>query len=211
MSSLPFPSLPPSPAESGLSRSPTPVTSSCAVYSIHPESVCFLAVCPPTSRTSSQFTSLRTPSREATARPTLSSFLCPLSHPSRRRRRIDPAPPQVTTTRHVDDVSFSLFSEHGYHALGVGGTRTDVNVRPAILLVSGPVSATCRVPTDALHIVALVQPYKLMRSLLFCTEKERGQETVLGSSLLLEAFAGLRFLAFIASVASSKELDEAEC
>jgi len=131
----------------------------------------------------------------------------------------------------VEGVSLSLFSEHGYRALEVlAQTSTPVR-RLTILIIDAsapnelfPQLAAHLPHLEALHIVALVQQYNLvcvLSSSLFCrscgyTRAEwRGQDTLLASAPMLEAFAGLRFLTFMASGVSCYELDDeatvAEC
>ncbi|KAF8495925.1 hypothetical protein F5888DRAFT_509673 [Russula emetica] len=108
---------------------------------------------------------------------------------------------EVIATRPVQGISLSLFSEHGYRALEVLA-RTSTPVRRLTILIvdaSAPSELfpqlAARLPhLEALHIVALVQQYNL--------------DTLLASAPLLEAFADLRFLTFIASGASCYELDD---
>ncbi|KAI0300673.1 hypothetical protein B0F90DRAFT_397693 [Multifurca ochricompacta] len=108
---------------------------------------------------------------------------------------------EVIGTRPVQGISLSLFSEHGYRALEVLA-RTSTPVRRLTILIvdaSAPnelfPQLAARLPhLEALHIVALVQQYSL--------------ETLLASAPLLEAFAGLRFLTFMASGASCYELSD---
>jgi len=131
-------------------------------------------------------------------------FLPPIMRaPSRPQQStgLTAAPPQVIATRPVQGISLSLFSEHGYRALEVLA-RTSTPVRRLTILIvdaSAPSELfpqlAARLPhLEALHIVALVQQYNL--------------DTLLASAPLLEAFAGLRFLTFIASGASCYELDD---
>ena len=134
----------------------------------------------------------------------------------------------MIATRPVEGISLTLFSEHGYRALEVlAQTSTPVR-RLTILIVDAsapnelfPQLAAHLPHLEALHIVALVQQYNLVRVLLsppFSTHARaewRGQDTLLASAPLLEAFAGLRFLTFMASGVSCYELDDeatvAEC
>jgi hypothetical protein len=132
---------------------------------------------------------------------------------------------QVIATRPVQGISLSLFSEHGYRALEVLA-RTSTPVRRLTILIvdaSAPSELfpqlAARLPhLEALHIVALVQQYNLVRRHhpFFPNHPPVGaecgvyhmQDTLLASAPLLEAFAGLRFLTFIASGASCYELDD---
>jgi hypothetical protein len=123
----------------------------------------------------------------------------------------------------VQGISLSLFSEHGYRALEVLA-RTSTPVRRLTILIvdaSAPSELfpqlAARLPhLEALHIVALVQQYNLVSPHPFFSNHppvgaECGvcmQDTLLASAPLLEAFAGLRFLTFIASGASCYELDD---
>jgi hypothetical protein len=102
---------------------------------------------------------------------------------------------QVIATRPVEGISLSLFSEHGYRALEVLA-RTSTPVRRLTILIvdaSAPnelfSELAARLPhLEALHIVALVQKYDLVRlsplppSLscsvgIPCTENERAGNT----------------------------------
>ena len=127
---------------------------------------------------------------------------------------------QVIATRPVQGISLSLFSEHGYRALEVLA-RTSTPVRRLTILIvdaSAPSELfpqlAARLPhLEALHIVALVQQYNLVCRPLFFSNPTPVtvvsiQDTLLASAPLLEAFAGLRFLTFIASGASCYELDD---
>ena len=84
--------------------------------------------------------------------------------------RADLVPLQVIATRPVQGISLTLFSEHGYHALEVL-TRTSTPVRRLTILIvdaSAPnelfPQLAARLPhLEALHIVALVQHYNLVR------------------------------------------------
>ena len=133
---------------------------------------------------------------------------------------------QVIATRPVQGISLSLFSEHGYRALEVLA-RTSTPVRRLTILIvdaSAPSELfpqlAARLPhLEALHIVALVQQYNLVRRChpflpltahppVVLTVGVYMQDTLLASAPLLEAFAGLRFLTFIASGASCYELDD---
>jgi hypothetical protein len=123
----------------------------------------------------------------------------------------------------VQGVSLSLFSEHGYRALEVLA-RTSTPVRRLTILIvddSAPSELfpqlAARLPhLEALHIVALVQHYNLVRPHPFFSNHppvgaECGmcmQDTLFTSAPLLEAFARLRFLTFIASGASCYELED---
>ena len=125
----------------------------------------------------------------------------------------------------MQGISLSLFSEHGYRALEVLA-RTSTPVRRLTILIvdaSAPSELfpqlAARLPhLEALHIVALVQQYNLVRRRypFFSNHPPGGaecgvyhtQDTLLASAPLLEAFAGLRFLTFIASGASCYELDD---
>lgn len=77
---------------------------------------------------------------------------------------------QVIATRPVQGISLSLFSEHGYRALEVLA-RTSTPVRRLTILIvdaSAPSELfpqlAARLPhLEALHIVALVQQYNLVR------------------------------------------------
>jgi len=77
----------------------------------------------------------------------------------------------VVATRPVQGISLSLFSEHGYRALEVLA-RTSTPVRRLTILIvdaSAPnelfPQLAARLPhLEALHIVALVQHYNLVRS-----------------------------------------------
>jgi hypothetical protein len=77
---------------------------------------------------------------------------------------------QVIATRPVEGISLSLFSEHGYRALEVLA-RTSTPVRRLTILIvdaSAPnelfSELAARLPhLEALHIVALVQKYDLVR------------------------------------------------
>jgi hypothetical protein len=77
----------------------------------------------------------------------------------------------VISTRPVEGISLSLFSEHGYRALEVlARTSTPVR-RLTILIVDAlapnellPQLATRLPHLEALHMVALVQQYDLVRS-----------------------------------------------
>ena len=79
---------------------------------------------------------------------------------------------QVIATRPVQGISLSLFSEHGYRALEVLA-RTSMPVRRLTILIvdaSAPnelfPQLAARLPhLEALHIVALVQNYDLVRTL----------------------------------------------
>jgi hypothetical protein len=79
----------------------------------------------------------------------------------------------VIATRPVQGISLTLFSEHGYRALEVLA-RTSTPVRRLTILIvaaSAPnelfPELSARLPhLEALHIVALVQHYNLVRS--FC-------------------------------------------
>jgi len=83
--------------------------------------------------------------------------------------RLTPAA-QVIATRPVQGISLSLFSEHGYRALEVLA-RTSTPVRRLTILIvdaSAPSELfpqlAARLPhLEALHIVALVQQYNLVR------------------------------------------------
>ena len=90
---------------------------------------------------------------------------------------------QVIATRPVQGISLSLFSEHGYRALEVLA-RTSTPVRRLTILIvdaSAPnelfPQLAARLPhLEALHIVALVQHYDLVRTLslsLFLSRVER--------------------------------------
>jgi hypothetical protein len=130
---------------------------------------------------------------------------------------------QVIATRPVQGISLSLFSEHGYRALEVLA-RTSTPVRRLTILIvdaSAPSELfpqlAARLPhLEALHIVALVQQYNLVRHrhpffsnhLPVILNAVCMQDTLLASAPLLEAFSGLRFLTFIASGASCYELDD---
>jgi len=126
---------------------------------------------------------------------------------------------QVIATRPVQGISLSLFSEHGYRALEVLA-RTSTPVRRLTILIvdaSAPSELfpqlAARLPhLEALHIVALVQQYSLvchhLHSPPVVLNVVCAQDTLLASAPLLEAFAGLRFLTFIASGASCYELDD---
>ena len=126
---------------------------------------------------------------------------------------------QVIATRPVQGISLSLFSEHGYRALEVLA-RTSTPVRRLTILIvdaSAPnelfPQLAARLPhLEALHIVALVQRYNLVRAPpplpVSLSERISAQETLLASSPLLEAFAGLRSLTFMATGASCYELDD---
>jgi len=125
----------------------------------------------------------------------------------------------------VEGISLSLFSEHGYRALEVlARTSTPVR-RLTILIVDAsapnglfPQLATHLPHLEALHIIALVQQYNLVcshsylpffyHSCGYIRAECRGQDTLLASAPLLEAFAGLRFLTFMASGESRYELDD---
>ena len=131
--------------------------------------------------------------------------------------------PQVIATRPVQGISLSLFSEHGYRALEVlAQTSTPVR-RLTILIVdaSAPTELfpqlAARLPhLEALHIIALVQNYNLVcinprgsfPENTLVLRVSRWQDTLLASAPLLQAFAGLRFLTFMASGASCYELDD---
>ena len=132
----------------------------------------------------------------------------------------------------MEGISLTLFSEHGYRALQVlAQTSTPVR-RLTILIVDAsapnelfPQLAKHLPHLEALHIVALVQQYNLVCSLLssfffyhsygYTRAECGGQDTLLASAPLLETFAGLRFLTFMASGESRYELDDeatvAEC
>ena len=77
----------------------------------------------------------------------------------------------MIATRPVQGISLTLFSEHGYRALEVLA-RTSMPVRRlTILIVAGSApdelfpELSARLPhLEALHIVALVQHYNLVRS-----------------------------------------------
>jgi hypothetical protein len=120
----------------------------------------------------------------------------------------------------VQGISLTLFSEHGYRALEVLAQTSTPVLRLTILIVDTaapselfPQLATRLPHLEALHIIALVQQYNLV-----CIEFLSGrihacsllgeQDTLLASAPLLEAFAGLRFLTFIASGASCYEIDD---
>ena len=90
---------------------------------------------------------------------------------------------QVIATRPVQGISLSLFSEHGYRALEVLA-RTSMPVRRLTILIvdaSAPnelfPQLAARLPhLEALHIVALVQHYDLVRThtlSLFLSRVER--------------------------------------
>ena len=129
---------------------------------------------------------------------------------------------QVIATRPVQGVSFSLFSEHGYRALEVLA-RTSTPVRRLTILIvdaSAPSELfpqlAARLPhLEALHIVALVQQYDLVRRHTFFSNHPPVvlnvacmQDTLIASAPLLEAFTCLQFLTFIASGASCYELED---
>ena len=128
-------------------------------------------------------------------------------------------PPQVIATRPVQGISLSLFSEHGYRALEVLA-RTSTPVRRLTILIVDASAPNELVPQlaarlphlEALHIVALVQRYNLVRPPpplpASPAEKLSLQETLLASSPMLEAFDGLRSLTFMATGASCYELDD---
>ena len=119
----------------------------------------------------------------------------------------------------MQGISLSLFSEHGYRALEVLA-RTSTPVRRLTILIvdaSAPnelfPQLAARLPhLEALHIVALVQHYDLVRPLslpfLRALSVCASQEMLLASSPLLEAFAGLRSLTFMATGSSCYELDD---
>jgi hypothetical protein len=119
----------------------------------------------------------------------------------------------------VQGIALSLFSEHGYRAFEVlAKTSTPVR-RLTILIVDASAPSelfpqlAARLPhLESLHIVALVQQYSLVcripiRRIHSCLLL-RDQDTLLASAPLLEAFAGLRFLTFMASGASEYALDD---
>jgi hypothetical protein len=90
--------------------------------------------------------------------------------------QIDYKLPQVIAARPVEGISLSLFSEHGYRALEVlARTSTPVR-RLTIFIVNAsaphelfPQLAALLPHLEALHIVALVHKYNLVRlSPLFC-------------------------------------------
>jgi len=90
--------------------------------------------------------------------------------PSRSSARADLVPPQVIATRPVQGISLTLFSEHGYRALEVLA-RTSMPVRRLTILIIDasapnelfPQLAALLPHLEALHIVALVQHYDLVR------------------------------------------------
>ena len=130
----------------------------------------------------------------------------------------------MIATRPVEGISLSLFPEHGYRALQVLAQTSTPVPRLTILIVDAsapnelfPQLATHLPHLEALHIVPLVQQYNLVRMLLFSLStipiytpvlSAGGQDTLLASSPLLETFAGLRFLTFMASGESRYELDD---
>ena len=132
----------------------------------------------------------------------------------------------MIATRPVEGISLSLFSEYGYCALQVLAQTSTPARRLTILIVATsapdelfPQLAAHLPHLEAPHTIALVQQYNLICIVLspllyhsygYTGAECRGQDALLVSAPLLEAFAGMRFLTSMASGASHYELgDEA--